>query len=452
MDSLVIHHVGDSGSSDKVRFLTCFEPPTLDDEVAEVRFVTGDPIAESATAGMEVWQGGQFDDPAENYTEARKPWNADADEHMTGTFAGQFDDPTDDDDDEAEQNGRCQADAQRNVGSSTDKTATAEVGNDMPTLFPPGETVDHLKSIAVLKRKIELKRKAMELKEKLQRLGNANNFHKNRTTATVHRHRQYNNNTPTREWSQTVNQSRAWGSKHSDGDDYSAGQEDADDTLASTSAQAVASMSKLNKEELEERRIKAQLQMDITQTKHLVSKQSYLLSQQQKKVAHHEEELQQCQELIAVKRKELQTENITVGNLQVRRAVVEKLLQNQAELLMSKRRRLHQLQGRHAGDTGSNSTEEDEEETSKSAESRSEMAPGDGDETMDHTDDNDSEGEDEAGASEPEEPRHEMGPGDEDNTIVDTDMTDGDVSGLEVPVLPSASSPAESPGIDVMVG
>ena len=322
LNTLVIRDIGTSGPNNRVRFPTVFEPR---------EWFPGDEtsiLLEQKEIMPQLSYLDRFADaPSDDTGDPTSLSPPITLASVTGSGAvtsGQFDDPDEDENLSVTEDASPLPDTVLASQSVTPRDTETEVF-ELPQVFPPGEeSMDlHLKSISALKRKMELKRKAIELKEKLQRLGNNNGKHKSYR-------------------GQNVSWSRA-DTKNIDGEGTGAVKDDENTEVVMDESYVPLSMANLSKEELEERRLLAQQNMDVSQTKHFVSKQTYMLSEQQKKVNSNEQEIQQCRVLISKKRKELQDENTLQDNLQARKLAVDDMIQKQAEILIAKRMQLHSL-------------------------------------------------------------------------------------------------------------
>ena len=332
LDTLVVRDIGKSGPNDRVRFLKAFEPPVwFSGEEASI------PL-EQTTLAPQLSNLDQFADAPSDETGVPTPLPPPISlTSAVGSYAvvdGQFDDLVEEDNPSSAEDAPPVSDTLL-AGQPVLPKATETEVLELPQVFAPGEeaTDQHLKSISTLKRKMELKRKAIELKEKLQRLG------------TNGKHNSYRSQNVSWSRGDTIN-------IEGEGD---VGVKDSGNTEALEDELYVPlSMANLSKEELEERRLLAQQNMDVSQTKHFVSKQTYMLAEQQKKVNSNEEEIQQCRVLISEKRKELQDESTLQDDLQARKSAVNDMIQKQIKILVTKRVQLNNLRQQRSSKNKSN--------------------------------------------------------------------------------------------------
>lgn len=220
------------------------------------------------------------------------------------------------------------ASASNTVGLKVDEPSAIDDGggrnkeerpeDDEPKLFPPGEKIDHLKIIGILKRKMELRRKKIELKEKLQRLERVSK----------------NNQVYSDQESM-----RLGALSRTTSEDDSEDTEDEEGTIRR------GSLFKMTKVQLEERREKAQQNMDITQLKHMISKQSYLVAETKEKVDSGAKEIQGCEAVMIRERAALKKENERIQDLEQRSAALAQMMEEKFHQILAKRQELYLLQG-----------------------------------------------------------------------------------------------------------
>jgi len=312
LDSLCVTNIENSGPSNRVRFPVVFSGPNL----RSSSWTTNDKEDTSSLASPLFLD--QFADASDD--EFIIPVVQGPSVRADTSVPWQFDSPEDDEESFSAKNNTL---ISKSVAAQQEREdediSSLYVG--LPKLLPPGrkEATDrHLKSITVLKRKMELKRKAFELKEKLQRLGNASAQKQLRFKASWRRLE-----------AEQDKEGEAMNASAEDNDD------DHDDEVVRSS------MLNSSKEELEQRRLVAQQNIDVSQTKHLVQKQTHMLMEQKQKVNDTVREIQECRDLIVLKRKQLNEENKLVEDLQIRKSTVDEMIQQQIELVLAKRKQLH---------------------------------------------------------------------------------------------------------------
>ena len=359
LNSLVIEDISSTGPEEKVRFVTVFAPPINVTEGAQASI--GDPVDDTEMPG-------QFEDPnEEDHTANAAPVVTDesnARKNMQVRSAGQFDDPDKDAFLEIIPQtaaGSVDGDpgAKGIVPEEAPKPTSNSLADRLPKMLSKGERFNHLKSINALKRKMELRRKAIELKEKLQRLEQRGGGEVGRGSSESHRY-QRQASTPSDNCSDGGDLTPPQQPSSREGkDQLSVTEADTTEQLQSQPVPAKPKI-KYTKEELEKRRVKAQQNMDVTQMKHLVSKQAYLLDEQHKKVTNHEHDIRECDQLTTQLQEDLKTQSDKIVSLSVRQEIIDEMLQEKAKLLMAKRCELYQLQTRKK--TSRNGMEIDENE------------------------------------------------------------------------------------------